>query len=170
MKIKSVLVLFILSLTFSSCSRNEPFVAPVIPPPPTQLGAVVMNELYAMGVAGAPDWVELYNPNTTAVDISGYKIYDSGGQGGTKEKKAIPAGTSIPAKGFFVIVTDDGTASGFGLSSGGEDVWLENASGAIIDNTKFLVHTALQSCSRIPDGSGAWQVSNTITRGASNKQ
>ena len=129
---------------------------------------IVMNEIYAMGTSAAPDWIELYNPNTTAVDISGYKIYDVGGQGGTKPKKEIPAGTTISAKGFFVIVTDDGSASAFGLSSAGEDVWFENASGTLIDNTKFLVHTAAQSCARIPDGTGTWQVANTITRGTSN--
>jgi hypothetical protein len=128
-----------------------------------------MNEIYAMGTTADPDWVELYNPNTTAVNIGGYKIYDSGGQGGAKPKKEIPAGTTIAAKGFFVIVTDDGTSSAFGLSSSGEDVWFENASGTVIDHTKFLVHTAQQSCSRIPDGTGAWQVTPNITKGNPNK-
>jgi len=128
---------------------------------------IVMNEIYARGTTAAPDWIEIYNGTAAAVDISGYKIYDAGGQGGTKAKKPIPAGTSIPSKGFFVIVTDDGAADAFGLSSGGEKVWLEDATGAIIDTVAFLAHTETQSYSRMPDG-GAWQVANTITRGVSN--
>ena len=47
---------------------------------------------------------------------------------GTKPKKEIPSGTIIPAGGFFVIVVDDTLDSGFGLSSSGETVWLEDAS------------------------------------------
>lgn len=170
MKIKSLIIPALFAITFAACSRSEPPVAPVTPPVTTP-GAIVMNEIYAMGTTADPDWVELYNPNTTAVNIGGYKIYDAGGQGGTKAKKTIPAGTSIPGKGFYVIVTDDGAADGsaFGLSSAGEDVWLEDAAGKVIDNTKFLVHTAQQSCARIPDGTGAWTVTSTITKGASNK-
>ena len=168
MKVKSLIVLAFFALVFSACSRSEPPVA-VVTPPVIVPGNIVMNEIYAMGTTTDPDWIELYNPNSTAVNIGGYKIYDIGGQSGTKAKKEIPAGTTIPAKGFYVVVTDGTGSTDFGLSSAGEDVWLENASGTVIDNIKFLVHTAQQSCSRLPDGTGAWQVTSTITRGTSNK-
>ena len=128
---------------------------------------IMMNEIYARGTTADPDWIEIYNSSSAAIDIGGYKIYDAGGQSGSKPKKEFPAGTSIPAKGFFVIVTDDGSSSAFGLSNSGEKVWLENASGSIIDTITFLGHTASQSYGRIPDG-GAWQLLNTITRGTSN--
>lgn len=128
---------------------------------------ILMNEIYARGTTAAPDWIELYNTTSAAIDISGFKIYDAGGQGGTKAKKQIPAGTSIPSKGYYVIVTDDGAADGFGLSSSGEKVWFEDASGAIIDTITFLAHSETQSFARIPDG-GNWQVANTITRGLAN--
>jgi hypothetical protein len=128
---------------------------------------IVMNEIYARGTSADPDWVEIYNSSSAAIDISGYKIYDAGGQSGSKAKKEFPAGSVIPSKGFFVIVTDDATSSAFGLSNSGEKVWIENASGAIIDTVTFLGHTATQSYGRIPDG-GVWQLLNTITRGISN--
>jgi len=129
---------------------------------------IVMNEIYSRGTSSAPDWIELYNPTASAVDISAYKIYDNGGQGGTKPKKSFPAGTSIPSKGFYVIVTDDGAADAFGLSSSGEKVWLEDATGTIIDTVTFAAYEATQSYARIPDGSGNWKIVNTITRGTSN--
>ena len=135
-----------------------------------QSSSVLMNEIYSRGTVAAPDWIEIYNGTSVSVDISGYKIYDSGGQAGTKPKMEIASGTVIPAKGFYVIVTDillTINPAGFGLSSGGETVWLENAGGSLIDTVKFSAMEATQSYSRIPDG-GEWQLVNTITRGASN--
>ncbi len=129
---------------------------------------VLMNEIYSRGTIESPDWIELYNASDVAADISGYKIYDSGGQSGAKPKKTVPAGTVIPAKGFYVIVVDDGTESGFGLSSAGEQVWLENASGNQIDNATFPAFETTQSFGRVPDGGANWLILNTITRGAAN--
>ncbi len=128
---------------------------------------IKMNEIYSRGTAENPDWIEIYNASTEQMDISGYKIYDNGGQAGTKPKKEFPAGTVILPNGFYVIVTDDADASGFGLSSGGEEVWLEDASGNLIDNVVFSALDVTQSYGRIPDG-GVWQILNTITRGESN--
>ena len=133
----------------------------------------VMNEIYSRGVAGNLDWIEIYNPSETQIDISGYKIYDSGGQAGTKPKKLFPTGTIIPAKGFYVIITDtasfDGDLSGFGLSSGGETAWLEDAAGTLIDEIAFpAMPDVTQSYGRNPDGSANWELLNTITRGTSN--
>lgn len=130
---------------------------------------VVMNEIYSRGVPETPDWIEIYNPSTVAVDITGYKIYDSGGKGGTKPKKEFPAGSIVPARGYLVIVTDDTDPSGFGLSSGGEEVWLEDTTGAVVDNVIFPPFEVTQSYCRIPNGGPTWVISATITRGAENK-
>jgi len=147
--------------------------------PPTKdasngLFPVLMNEIYSRGVAGNLDWIEIYNPNSEAVDLTGYKIYDVGGNtGGSKPKKSFPIGSTIPAGGFYVIITDtadfDGDLSGFGLSSGGEEVWLENSNGTVIDNVSFLAMATNQTYGRLPDGSASWQLLNTITRGAPNQ-
>lgn len=80
----------------------------------------VINELYSRGIATEPDWIEIFNPTSASIDITGYKIYDSGGNAGTKPKKEFPAGSIIPANGFLAITVDDTAASGFGLSSSGE--------------------------------------------------
>ena len=130
--------------------------------------SIVMNEVYSRGTPDAPDWIEFYNNSDSPADISGYKVYDGGGQSGAKPKKEIPAGTIIPGKGFFVLVVDDGTETGFGLSSGGEEAWFENAAGNIIDNVAFPAFEPTQSYGRVPDGSGAWQILDQITRGAAN--
>lgn len=163
------LLLVGLSLVIS-CSRDEP---PVAPPPVVVVGDLMLNEVYSRGTPGNLDWVEIYNPNTVAVTLTGYKIYDTGGQGGTKPKKIFPSGSSIAAKGFYVIVTDTadfgGDLSGFGLSSAGEQLWLENASGAVIDTLTFPAMDVTQTYGRYPDG-GPWKLLNTITKNAANKQ
>jgi hypothetical protein len=135
---------------------------------PVSTGAIKLNEVYSRGTTDAPDWVEIYNTSANPVDVSGFKIYDSGGHAGTKAKKELPANTVIPANGFYVVVTDNaGDASAFGLSSGGEIVWLEDATGAMVDTVAFPAMTATQSYQRIQDG-GIWKLSSPLTRGATN--
>lgn len=131
--------------------------------------SIVMNEVYSRGTVEEPDWVEIYNNSDVQVDISGYKIYDSGGQSGAKEKKLIPEGTILAPRGFYVIVVDDGSATGFGLSSGGEEIWFESASGSLVDNVAFpAIVDETTSYGRMPDGSSTWQILATITKGTAN--
>ena len=149
-----------------SCSRRQPPLAPEVVVIP---GKAVINEVYSRGVPTNLDWVELYNPTATPVDISKYRIYDSGGQSGVKEKNAFPTGTVIPGGGYYVIVTDGTEASDFGLSSAGEQIWLEDETGKVVDTVTFLAMDVTQTYGRLPDGGTNWQLLNTITRGSSNK-
>jgi len=128
---------------------------------------VVMNEIFSRGTTENPDFIEIYNTSSSPVDLSGYKIYDTGGLSGTKPKKELPSGSIIEPKGYFVIFTDDESAGGFGLSSSGEEVWFENTTGFVIDSVTFPALDLLQSYGRMPDG-GEWQTLDTITRGISN--
>jgi len=129
-----------------------------------------MNEIYSRGTTADPDWIEIYNGSAAPVKIGSYKIYDSGGQEGTKAKKTLPVGLSIPAYGYYVIVTDeDGTTPGskFGLSSSGEKVWLEDSLGAVIDTITFAAMGTTESYGRTANV-GSWKLLPTITKGKSN--
>ncbi len=136
---------------------------------------IVMNEVQPRGTTGADaDWVEIYNGSASPVDISGYKIYDSGGQSGSKLKMTFAPGTTIPAHGFLVVVVADAatanpTGSDFGLSSGGEQIWLEDAAGFIIDTFTFLSTPAdVNTYGRKPDGSSTFVFFTEITKGTTN--
>jgi len=130
--------------------------------------AVIFNEAFSRGTADAPDYVELYNPSDQPFDVSGYKVYDNGGQAGSKPKKEIPAGTVIAPWGFLAITTDNtGAKSDFGLGSGGDKVWLETPAGAVIDSVEFGAMQPTESWQRIPDG-GVYKLSSPLTRGTSN--
>lgn len=167
-KIKLVLTSVVVCVIFISCSREEPVVAPVVVAPTV----IKINEIYSRGVPTDPDWVEIYNGGTTTTDIGGYKIYDSGGQSGSKPKMTIPTGTTIAAGAYFVIVTDIASTidpSGFGLSSGGEEVWLEDKTGTVIQDITFPAMDVTQTYSRIPNGGDTWALTSNITKGAANR-
>lgn len=142
-------------LTFLSCDPLEDN------PPVTDEGLVI-NEIYASG----EDWIELYNSLETSVSIGGYFIYDN-----AAAKYQIPAGTTIPAKGFLVLICNDlgtGLNTNFKLTSAGETVYLENATGTLIDRIEFPELSAGQTYGRYPDGSENLAISGTPTQGVTN--
>jgi hypothetical protein len=136
--------------------------------------AILINEIFSRGVAGDVDWIEIYNNSDKTVDISGYKVYDLGGKDGAKPKMEAPSGTILGPHGFYVFVVDDAATaypagSNFGLSSGGEDVWLENASGFVIDQVALpAVLDASHSYGRKPDGSNDFFFLTARSKGTSN--
>jgi hypothetical protein len=97
---------------------------------------VVLNEVLAdsatlTNAAGViTDWVELYNPNTNAVD-GGHEFerrYDDA------TKWVFPPGSNVPAQGFRVIEFNgsapvSATNTGFGLNSNSGAVYLFDTSG-----------------------------------------
>src|SRR6185503_20117525 len=83
------------------------------------------------------DWFELYNPNTNAVNLAGFFLTDNLSQ---PTKWQIPAGTTIPSRGFLLFWADNETAqnatstnghlhAGFQLNNGGEAIGLYSPGG-----------------------------------------
>src|SRR5690349_10532579 len=84
----------------------------------------------------AQEWIEIYNPDATAANVSGWKL----SKGVTF---TIPASTTIPAGGYLVIAADvaafDAAHPAFGgvrvggwvgrLANGGEQIQLDNELG-----------------------------------------
>jgi len=123
---------------------------------------IFINEVYSAG----NDWLEVYNISESPRDIGGYFIYDD-----NTKKYTIPVHTSIPPKGFLVLDCDDtgtGLHTNFKLSADGETVYLENASGKLIDKVEFPLLDNGQSYGRYPDGSSTLAISGSISRGSSN--
>lgn len=125
---------------------------------------IAINEVVTQGT----DWVELYNNTDTAIDISGWTAIDSG-----KESTPItfPAGTVVPARGFYSFQTEDSTpdaSKGFGLGSK-DSITLRDASGAKVDSFTWTKH-AETSWARTADGTGDFAESLRATRGAANER
>lgn len=90
------------------------------------------------GYGDATDWIELRNPNNTALDVGGYGLSDNPV---LPMKWLIPAGTVIPAHGLLTIMAsgrNDGTDpagnphANFSLTAAGESVLLTTPDGLTV--------------------------------------
>lgn len=117
---------------------------------------VVINEVYydvctpasTCGNNPQNEWIELYNPTSTTIDLTGWTVTDN------NSSDTIPSGTNILA-GSFLIVTPEsqtfnvwtgvpvsqrvilGSNIGNGLADSGDRVILKNASGSIVDSMSY---------------------------------
>lgn len=132
---------------------------------PTQ---VKVNEFLMAPSGTATEWVELYNPTASTVDVSGLYIDDVAGGGGSP--KLIPAGTTIPAGGRWVM----DIPSGFLNNTGSESVrFLKIVSGVetVYDTyTYSLGSTQYDKVFHRTGDGGAWcaSISANVTKGTAN--
>ena len=110
--------------------------------------AAIINEIhYASDPdADSGDWIELYNPGTTSLDLGGWSISDDDDE----HVFPLPAGTTLPSEGYLIITRDmerfkevHGTEEGvvgdmdFGLSSEGDAVRLYDQDGQLQDEVYY---------------------------------
>ncbi len=133
---------------------------------------IVDNELFVVINEFLPDpylvyaeeWIELYNPLSTSVDLSGYIIDDV--SGGGSSPFIIPEGTIIPAKGFLVFYQ---STTGIYLNNGGDEVNFINPDGNIIlDSYTYSYSSDDISWGRSSESSNIWTTFNSPTPGNSN--
>ncbi len=82
-------------------------------------GHIVISEFASRGTDGATvsdtnEFIELYNPTSAAVDISGWKVQHMPGDGPTyhyQDLATVPAGTLIAARGYYLIAHNDYSGS-----------------------------------------------------------
>jgi hypothetical protein len=82
----------------------EPQPAPPLPPPAQIAHRVVISEIQLTGGTGSTqnDFIELYNPNDTDIDISGWKLRKRTGNGNESSIRSFPSGSIIPTHGYFL--------------------------------------------------------------------
>jgi len=99
-------------------------------PTPPALGNIVINEVLTHTDLPQVDSIELFNPESTAVNIGGWFLTDDLK---TPRKFRIPDGTHIAANGYLVYDEYDfyypntNAPTSFQLLSHGDDVWLFSA-------------------------------------------
>ncbi len=122
------------------------------------------------------DWIELYNPEETDVDISGYRISDDPVE---PEKFQFPAGTVLPAHGFLVVWCSgrnrvDGDSifhTSFKLTQtkkNPESLILSDGTGVILDSVSIQKTAVHHSRCRTEDGAVVWKICTGPTPGTSN--
>ncbi len=100
--------------------RPEP-AAPALP-------RVVINEVRAHSVAPETDAIELFNPASDPVDVSGWYLSDDPGF----PKYRLPEGSVLPGHGFLVVTAEQfqpgpDQPNGLRLGATGDDAWLFSA-------------------------------------------
>ncbi len=107
----------------------------------------------------ADDWIEIYNPTASPVNLGGYYITDDLTELDQWQIPTTNAGqTTIPAGGYLLLWADKETEQGIlhvdiKLGSGGEDVALVSPDGVtIVDSYTFGVQAQDVSEGRSPNG------------------
>ncbi|MBL7885952.1 MAG: CotH kinase family protein [Flavobacterium sp.] len=128
---------------------------------------VVINEIMAQNnttitdeAGDYEDWIELYNNNSTPVDLSGFYLTDTSAE---LVKWQIPAGTTIPANGYLIVWADNEAVDGplhasFKLAATGESVVLSNPSLLLVDQISYGAQTVDMGFARVPNGTGSFVI------------
>jgi competence protein ComEC len=97
--------------------------------PASAANEILINEveLNPPGTDGGAEKVELYNPSSSTIDVSGWTISSTAGATATV---VINEGTTIPPRGYVIV----GRNSQQWLDNGGEVVELRNNSGVLTDS------------------------------------
>lgn len=177
--------------TDSATSSNNTFTAAAEFPPLTS-AELKINEVSSDG-APPLEWIEIYNPTSSSVDVSGWSVLDN------NLVDIFPSVTPIPPGGYAVVISNSSSVSvpgsaititlgtgniGNGLADTDDRVILKNAAATEIDKMSYGSDTTAfptppaapgsgKSLSRNPngfdtDGASDWIVDSTPSIGISN--
>jgi hypothetical protein len=124
---------------------------------------ILINEILADNATAeepdgsTPDWVELYNPSSNAVNLADMSLSDSLA---SPRRWVFPAGSIIAAQGYFRVRFDSDlpsstTNTGYGLRTTGDAVYLFNTladGGGVRDVIIFGIQIPDYSIARLPNG------------------
>lgn len=138
---------------------------------------VIINEVCSNNFSVATDengnysdYVELYNPASIPVSLSGFSLSDSE----SELQKCLLDTVIIPAGGFYTVWLDGSNGNNVGhaqfkLSKIGESLYLSNNRGHIIDSVEVPELRYNTVYARIEDGVASWSL-QTASQGASNNE
>jgi len=124
------------------------------PPMPKIYSSFSLSEILSNPNKGEPEWVEIFNPNSFPVDISGWQLVD--GANHSKNLEGVIAGFSYKVFTY---------SSGW-LNNSGDKITLVSPAGQQTENYEF--GSAEPSFSFAKDAQGAWTLTSTPTPGTAN--
>jgi len=146
-------ILFVLYFTISNQSMDK------------QNHSLVINEVCSNNFSTAPvrwkeklDWVELYNASDDAVNLNGWTMSDDEE---SVDKYVLPEIVLEPGRYFVILASGEGYVEGeriylnFKLSEG-ENLYLYDADGKLVDTVAIPTTTENTSYARITDAGMDW--------------
>ena len=114
------------------------------------------------------DYLELYNPTEHDISLEGYAL----SRGVNDKNKFVFGDETIKARDWLLVYAvgedgpDDGKSAKFKISSSGENLFLTDASGNIVDMVEVPADIKYNAAySRIPDGTGNWEIRESTPYG-----
>lgn len=161
---KSLILSLILTLIATICSISQ---------------EIVINEFQASNATtiadpdfgSFPDWIELHNAGTQAIDLDGWYLTDNLED---TIKWQFPAGVSIEAGGYLLVWADGrdvnltGLHTSFKLTITGEKIALFDGYRVLVDSITYGKQIEDISSGRQPDGGSEWYFFDTPSPGTSN--
>lgn len=105
--------------TFSAI-LGQPSLPPSFPPTPTgevTTNHIVISEVQISGASANQDFIELYNPTSSSINLNGWRIRKKSSLGTISTLVAMTAGKIIPPQGFFLW---SNSSNGFDVSIGAD--------------------------------------------------
>jgi len=107
----------------------------------TSFRSVIINEVAWAGTAASPndEWLELYNPSSADITLTGWKIRKNACDGSGLDYIALANGSKILKGGFFLLErglfsTDNSTVSDVAA----DQIYLESTTPALLDGGEVL--------------------------------
>lgn len=158
------------SLEIPAMEANERFVGGEIVPARgnsaavsgVRLSEVCASNALVADAGGTPDWVEIENTGSEAVDLSGWYLSDNASK---PLKWRLPEGFSLAAGERKVIYLHEETV-GFKLSSEGEEVVLTDDKGRTMD---YVAFDAQSMDTSLALADGIWKQTSCVTPGRENR-
>ncbi|MEM6801159.1 MAG: lamin tail domain-containing protein [Bacteroidota bacterium] len=116
------------------------------------------------------DWIELYNKGNAPIDLTGYYLSD---KTDNPLKWQIDTTFVLQADSYLIIWADENGSQGpfhanFKLSAAGENIYLSDSTGMLLDSVSFGPQTTDISMARKPNGTGNFVMSDPTFNASNN--
>lgn len=143
------------------------------------IGDLVINEFVASNDStseildeegGAGDWVEFFNNSNQTISFDNLQLSN---ESTYLRKWAFPEGIELGGGEYLIVwcdkdIDDEGLHAVFNMSAISDDLFLSHADGTILDQVSFEAQVTNQSMARIPNGTGGFTETLSLTFGANN--